>query len=53
MFIAQTEPDGFNVDEDRLYIDLRLSWTYRDPRVQPSGNWRGRGFETYSCSCSW
>ncbi|TSA17860.1 M1 family peptidase [bacterium] len=41
MFISKMEPSEFKVEEDRFYVNLRLSWTYMDPRVQPSGNRRG------------
>jgi len=44
MFISKMEPGEFKVDEDRFYVNLRLSWTYMDPRVQTGGNRRGSWF---------
>jgi aminopeptidase N len=44
MVFAKMDPTEFKVDEDRFYVNLRLNWTYMDPRVQPSGNRRGSWF---------
>ena len=38
------DPKEFKVDEDRFYVNLRLGWSYMDPRVQSNGNRRGSWF---------
>ena len=44
MKIGNIDPKEFKIDEDRFYVNLKLSWTYMDPRLQPSGNRRGSWF---------
>ncbi|HTY35996.1 MAG TPA: M1 family metallopeptidase [Bacteroidota bacterium] len=44
MVVGSMEPTEFKVDENRFYVNLRLSWRYMDPRVQPGGNRRGSWF---------
>jgi aminopeptidase N len=34
MSIGMMRPEEFNVERDRFYVDLRLSWSYIDPRLE-------------------
>jgi aminopeptidase N len=40
LVVGKIEPEEFRVDEDRFYVDLRLSWSYLDKRLEES---RGSG----------
>jgi aminopeptidase N len=44
MNVAWMEPADFRVDENRFYVNVRLSWRYMDPRLQSGGNRRGSWF---------
>lgn len=34
MSIGMMRPEEFNVERDRFYVDLRLGWSYVDPRLE-------------------
>ena len=44
MSVANMEPTEFKIDENRFYVNLRLSWSYMDPRLQTTGSGRGSWF---------
>lgn len=44
MVVGKMEPKEFKVDDDRFYVNLRLWWSYLDPRLPEASGGRGGWF---------